>query len=71
MKKLVSSSNQGIGKHKEGLSLFGIMNRTRSVPGKRLLRLWFLRPLYDAQLLNDRLDSIEFFMDPRKSVTTV
>ena len=30
--------------------------------GKRLLRLWFARPIVNLAVLNDRLDAIEFFM---------
>lgn len=41
---------------KEGLSLFGILNRTRSRPGKRLLRLWFNRPLSDKVPLTSKVD---------------
>lgn len=48
-----------IGTSKEGLSLYGILNKTRSVVGKELLRQWFLQPLMDIDILNDRYDSIE------------
>ncbi|XP_039261578.2 mutS protein homolog 5-like [Styela clava] len=50
---------------KEGLSLFGIMDRTRSRPGRKLLQLWFNRPLNDKTALNRRLDAVEYFAEPR------
>ncbi|XP_011405401.2 PREDICTED: mutS protein homolog 5 [Amphimedon queenslandica] len=45
---------------KEGLSLFGIANHTRSSLGHKLLKLWFLRPLKDIGTLSKRLDAIEY-----------
>ncbi|XP_076441308.1 mutS protein homolog 5-like [Babylonia areolata] len=45
---------------KEGLSLFGILNRCKSQIGSKKLRLWFLRPLKDLKTLGQRLDTISF-----------
>ncbi|XP_010608176.1 mutS protein homolog 5 isoform X4 [Fukomys damarensis] len=50
---------------KEGLSLFGILNRCRCKWGEKLLRLWFTRPTQDLEELNSRLDVIEFFLLPQ------
>ncbi|XP_022087928.1 mutS protein homolog 5-like isoform X2 [Acanthaster planci] len=47
---------------KEGLSLFGILNKTKSVVGSRLMRVWFMRPSCDLALLNQRQDAVAFFM---------
>jgi len=55
-------SAMGLGKSKEGLSVFGMLNRCVSPPGKRLLRLWFARPLVDLQALEERMDGIEALM---------
>ncbi|KAL8601031.1 hypothetical protein ACOMHN_030688 [Nucella lapillus] len=52
---------------KEGLSLFGILNRCKSQTGSKKLRLWFLRPLKDLQTLRQRLDTIAFLVQPRNS----
>ena len=52
-----------IGVSKEGLSLFGVLNRTKSKIGKTLLRNWFMQPLRDRSSLNKRLDSIQYFFD--------
>ncbi|XP_078658061.1 mutS protein homolog 5-like isoform X1 [Branchiostoma floridae x Branchiostoma belcheri] len=49
---------------KEGLSLFGIMNRTKSILGSRMMRLWFQRPLQDLVVLQQRHDAVEFFTSP-------
>ncbi|XP_004624357.1 mutS protein homolog 5 isoform X2 [Octodon degus] len=50
---------------KEGLSLFGILNRCRCKWGEKLLRLWFTRPTQDLGELNARLDVIQFFLLPQ------
>ncbi|XP_048763209.2 mutS protein homolog 5-like [Ostrea edulis] len=50
---------------KEGLSLFGLLNRCRSAVGSRKLRLWFLRPIRDLDVLKQRQDAVAFFVNPR------
>ncbi|RUS88484.1 hypothetical protein EGW08_003742, partial [Elysia chlorotica] len=50
---------------KEGLSLFGILNRCKSSIGARKLRQWFLRPVKNAALLRQRHDAISFFVTPQ------
>ncbi|XP_022621924.1 mutS protein homolog 5 [Seriola dumerili] len=52
---------------KEGLSLYGILNRCRSKFGSRLLRQWFLRPTQDLAVLHRRQEVIRFFTSPRNS----
>ncbi|XP_023256551.1 mutS protein homolog 5 [Seriola lalandi dorsalis] len=52
---------------KEGLSLYGILNRCRSKFGSRLLRQWFLRPTQDLAVLHRRQEVIHFFTSPRNS----
>nr|XP_020646346.1 mutS protein homolog 5 [Pogona vitticeps]XP_020646347.1 mutS protein homolog 5 [Pogona vitticeps]XP_020646348.1 mutS protein homolog 5 [Pogona vitticeps] len=47
---------------KEGLSLYGILNQCRCNWGEKLMRLWFMRPTRDLQVLNKRLDVIQFFL---------
>lgn len=56
---------------KEGLSLFGILSRCKTLMGNKLLRQWFLRPSRDLQLLKERQDAVAFFMNPRNSEITV
>nr|XP_034896774.1 DNA mismatch repair protein MSH5 isoform X3 [Populus alba] len=55
-------SHMGIGRAKEGFSVFGMMNKCVTPIGKLLLRNWFLRPLLDVENLNGRLDAISFFL---------
>ena len=55
-------SAMGLGKSKEGLSVFGLLNRCVSPPGKRMLRLWFARPLIDITALEERMDGVEALM---------
>ncbi|XP_041043289.1 mutS protein homolog 5 [Carcharodon carcharias] len=52
---------------KEGLSLFGVMNRCKSQWGTKLMRLWFMRPTKNLGELNKRLDVIQFFMLARNT----
>ncbi|KAH9515439.1 MutS protein msh5 [Bulinus truncatus] len=54
---------------KEGLSLFGILNRCKSASGSRKLRYWFLRPLKNAAVLNQRFDAITFFLKSENKET--
>nr|XP_010327307.1 DNA mismatch repair protein MSH5 isoform X1 [Solanum lycopersicum] len=55
-------SHMGIGRAKEGFSVFGMMNKCVTPMGRRLLRNWFLRPILDLDNLNRRLDTISFFL---------
>ncbi len=43
----------------EGKTLFGVLNRTRTAPGRRLLKEWLRRPLRDPALIEARLDAVE------------
>ncbi|KAF9972932.1 MutS protein msh5 [Actinomortierella ambigua] len=49
---------------KEGLSLFGILNSTRTPQGRHLLRQWFLRPSLDLSVIQGRQQSIECLSKP-------
>ncbi|KAH3758031.1 mutS protein 5 [Pelomyxa schiedti] len=48
----------GSGKDREGLSLFGVMNKTRTRSGSRLLKQWFLHPLLDLAEIEFRYDRV-------------
>ncbi|EFN56890.1 hypothetical protein CHLNCDRAFT_144556 [Chlorella variabilis] len=52
----------GIGQPKEGFSVFSTLNRCVTGAGRRLLRLWFRRPIVNLAVLSDRLDGIQFFL---------
>uniref|UniRef100_A0A667XGR5 MutS homolog 5 n=1 Tax=Myripristis murdjan TaxID=586833 RepID=A0A667XGR5_9TELE len=52
---------------KEGLSLYGILNRCRGKFGSKLLRQWFMRPTQDLKVLRRRQEVIRFFSTPRHS----
>ncbi|XP_053363049.1 mutS protein homolog 5 [Clarias gariepinus] len=52
---------------KEGLSLYGILNRCRCKFGSRLLRQWFHRPTTDMRVLRKRQEVIRFFTSPQNS----
>ncbi|KAK9821426.1 hypothetical protein WJX81_003661 [Elliptochloris bilobata] len=49
----------GIGSTKEGFSVFGVLDKCVTSMGRRLLRLWFMRPIVDLDALNDRQDAIQ------------
>ncbi|XP_058072393.1 DNA mismatch repair protein MSH5 isoform X5 [Magnolia sinica] len=55
-------SHMGIGRAKEGFSVFGMLNKCVTPLGRRLLRTWFLRPVLDLDILNNRLSTISFFL---------
>ncbi|XAR56702.1 hypothetical protein NMG60_11037280 [Bertholletia excelsa] len=55
-------SYMGIGRAKEGFSVFGMMNKCVTPMGRRLLRSWFLRPIIDLDDINSRLNAISFFL---------
>ncbi|KAI6042638.1 DNA mismatch repair protein MutS, partial [Pisolithus marmoratus] len=49
-------------KTKEGLSLFGIFNTTRTTLGRSLLRTWLLRPSLSLEVLKARHTAVECFL---------
>lgn len=42
-------------------SLLGMLDRTKTPMGKRMLRAWVNKPLLDLEQINARLDAVEFF----------
>ncbi|KVI02323.1 DNA mismatch repair protein MutS, core, partial [Cynara cardunculus var. scolymus] len=65
-------SHMGIGRAKEGFSVFGMMNKCVTPMGKRLLRTWFLRPILDLDNLNGRLNiQISFFVSSDELLTSL
>ena len=53
--ELMGSMNDG------GSSLLGVIDKTISPMGARLLKRWLLFPLKDMRPINDRLDVVEYF----------
>lgn len=51
-------------KTKEGLSLFGILNNTRTTLGKVLMREWLLRPSTSIPTISARHDAVACFIRP-------
>ncbi|GAB2277770.1 MutS protein msh5 [Dionaea muscipula] len=64
-------SHMGIGRAKEGFSVFGMMNKCSTPMGRRLLRNWFLRPILDLETLNARFDAISFFLCSDELMTSL
>lgn len=54
-------------KTKEGLSLFGIFNTTRTSLGRSLLRTWLLRPSLSLEVLEARHTAVECFLLPENT----
>ncbi|MGH8551497.1 MAG: DNA mismatch repair protein MutS [Methylococcales bacterium] len=50
---------------KAAFTLFGVIDKTVTTMGSRLLRRWMNRPLRDRKVLNDRYDSIEALLNSR------
>ncbi|KAK8643953.1 hypothetical protein V6N13_013230 [Hibiscus sabdariffa] len=64
-------SHMGIGRAKEGFSVFGIMNKCVTLNGRRLLRNWFLRPILNLENLNNRLNVISFFLSSEELMVSL
>lgn len=52
-------------------TLFGLLNRTKTPMGSRLLRHWIAQPLQDREAINTRLDVTEAFMEGREACLAV
>jgi len=52
-------------KSKEGFSLITLLDRTKSVMGRKVLRRWVRQPLANVIDLEERYDVIEFLMKPQ------
>ncbi|KAJ7459929.1 DNA mismatch repair protein MutS [Mycena latifolia] len=55
-------------KTKEGLSLFGILNNTKTTLGRALLRTWLLRPSLSLGVIKARHDAVACFMSSENLV---
>ncbi|KAF9533174.1 DNA mismatch repair protein MutS [Crepidotus variabilis] len=56
-------------KTKEGLSVFGMLNNTRTTLGRSHLRSWLLRPSLSLSVINARHDAVECFALSENIVT--
>ncbi|CAI5728086.1 unnamed protein product [Peronospora effusa] len=54
---------KGSGRAKEGFSLFGLLNRTVTKSGGSMLRRWMLTPLVSCVQIDERHNSVAFFVD--------
>lgn len=51
-------------KTKEGLSLFGILNTTKTSLGRAMLREWFLRPSLSIPVIESRHNAVACLIRP-------
>ncbi|KAG1052921.1 hypothetical protein G6F43_004968 [Rhizopus delemar] len=51
-------------REKESLSLFGLLNKTKSILGKQRLKEWISHPTTNKQMIEERHSTIEFFLRP-------
>ncbi|KAF9200860.1 MutS protein msh5 [Haplosporangium sp. Z 27] len=56
------SMHSSIRGRKEGLSLYGILNQTKTSQGRYLLKQWLLRPSLDLNIIHSRQQSVECFV---------
>ena len=49
--------------HKLDGSLLGVLDKTQTALGKRMLRAWVNKPLLSLEAINKRLDLVEFFFN--------
>ncbi|PVF94626.1 hypothetical protein CPB86DRAFT_808461 [Serendipita vermifera] len=54
---------------KEGLSIFGILDQTRTPLGKNLLKQWLHRPSTSLSIIQERQDVVSCFVNP-ENITT-
>lgn len=54
----------GKGKTREGVSLFGLVDRTKSKQGSKVLRSWLSAPSQSLCHITRRADAVEFFAAP-------
>jgi DNA mismatch repair ATPase MutS len=47
-----------------GLSLFSLLSHVCTPQGHALLRQWFLSPLQSIEHINERQDTVAFFLEP-------
>jgi DNA mismatch repair protein MutS len=52
-------------------SLLGVIDRTETAMGARLLKKWLKEPLNEAGRINERLDAVETLKDDRKSLADI
>ncbi|PNF16373.1 hypothetical protein B7P43_G10502, partial [Cryptotermes secundus] len=53
------------GSYREGLSVYGIFNRCKSQLGCKFMRVMFLHPSRDIDVLNSRFDVVQFCVQPK------
>ncbi|KAI9470796.1 MAG: muts domain V-domain-containing protein [Benjaminiella poitrasii] len=61
---LETHPNMHQSKEKERLSLFGLLDKTKSVLGKQLLKEWLSRPTRDPRIIASRHAAIRLFSKP-------
>jgi DNA mismatch repair protein MSH5 len=54
----------GRGKAKEGFSLFALLDQTHSLPGRKCLKEWMLRPLRSVRGIRERQNMVELLLHP-------
>ena len=64
---------KGVQRGKEGFSLFGLFDRTKSAPGKQRLRNWMLTPFCDKERILHRQQGVAIVVAPenREFVTEI
>lgn len=62
---------KGVGRSKEGFSLFGLFDRTQSSSGRMKLKEWMAKPIFDLQNILYRQRGVEFFaLETNRDLTT-
>ncbi len=52
-------------------TVFGVLNECQSSMGKRKLRQWILNPLINPEILQERLDAVEYFYENRMDASEI
>ncbi|KAF9141882.1 MutS protein msh5 [Mortierella sp. GBA39] len=63
------SMHSSIRGRKEGLSLFGLLNQTKTSQGRHLLKQWLLRPSLNMATIHQRHQTVECFVQTENQPT--
>ncbi|MCS7233847.1 MAG: DNA mismatch repair protein MutS [Synergistetes bacterium] len=55
----------------EEATLFGVLNKTVTPMGRRMLKLWILRPLRSKEKIKERLNRVEYFYNDFNSLRKI
>lgn len=68
---LLPTPGEAVSKSNKYMSVFGVLDSCCTAQGKRLLEQWIKQPLRDVNLINERLDIVEAFLNDSETRNTL